>query len=60
MTITQSTCGAGEITFSKPAGFFSSSSEIARVRAEDGKRYTLTSDASGAITVDVAAHAKPR
>jgi hypothetical protein len=60
MTITQSTCGAGEITFSTPAGFFSSASEIARIRAEDGKRYTLKSGASGAITVDVGAHAKPR
>ena len=53
MTITQSTCGAGEITFSKPASFFSSASEIARVRAENGKRYILKNSVNGAISIEV-------
>jgi hypothetical protein len=60
MIITQSTCGDGQITFSKPAGFFSSESEIARIRAENEKRYTLKNSQGGTITVEIGALAKSR
>jgi hypothetical protein len=53
MTITQSACGGGEITFSTPAGFFSSAGEIARIQAQNGKRYTLKTGANGAVAVEV-------
>jgi hypothetical protein len=59
-TIIQSTCADGLIKLSKPGGFFSSASDIAHMPAEDGKRYTLKSDANGAVSVDIGVRPKSR
>ena len=59
-TITQSTCGAGEITFSTPGDFFSPAREVGRVRAENGKRYTLKNGVNGAIAIEIGINIKLR
>jgi uncharacterized protein YkwD len=53
MTLTQSSCSVGEITFSKPAVVLSSGGEIGRFKAENGKRYILKSGVSGAISIEI-------
>jgi hypothetical protein len=60
LSIVQSTCTPGEISFSKPGGFFSAATEIARMPARDGVRYTLKSGANGTVTVDIGPRAKPK
>jgi len=60
MTITQSSCSIGEITFTKPAGFLSSGAEIARFKPENGKRYILKSGGDGAISIEIGINIKPR
>ena len=60
MTITQSSCSMGEITFTTPAGFLSTGNEIARFKAENGKRYILKSGVNGTISVEIGINIKPR
>jgi hypothetical protein len=60
MSVVQSSCTPGELVFSTPGGLFSSASEIARLPAQDGKLYTLRSDATGGVTVDVTGREKVR
>jgi hypothetical protein len=60
MTITQSSCSVGEVTFTKPAGFLSSGSEIARFSPENGKRYILKSGVHGAISIEIGINIKSR
>ncbi len=60
MTITQSSCGVGEITFTKPAGFLTSGGEIARFSPENGKRYILKSGVNGAISIEIGINIKSR
>jgi hypothetical protein len=60
MSIVQSSCTPGELMFSKPGGFFSSASEIARLPAQNGKLYTLKSSVGGGVMVDVTTREKVR
>jgi hypothetical protein len=60
MTITQSSCSMGEITFATPDGFLSAGGEFARFKAENGKRYILKSGVNGAISVEIGITTKPR
>jgi hypothetical protein len=59
LKLVQSACAPGEIAFSKPAGFLSSAHEIARMPAENGKRYTLKTGVNGTVTVDIGPRPKP-
>jgi uncharacterized protein YkwD len=60
LALTQSTCTPGEIAFSKPGGFFSAASEIARMPAQNGKRYTLKAGANGTVNVDIGLRTKAK
>lgn len=60
MTITQSSCSMGEITFATPDGFLSAGGEFAQFKAENGKRYILKSGVNGAISVEIGITTKPR
>jgi hypothetical protein len=60
LSLVQSTCMPGEISFSKPAGFFSTATEIARMPAQNGKRYTLKTGTNGSLTVDIGSRTNPK
>jgi uncharacterized protein YkwD len=60
LSITQSTCTPGEIAFSKSAGFFSAATEIARMPAQNEKRYTLKAGANGTVTIDIGSRTKSK
>lgn len=50
---THTACAAGELSFSKPGGLFSSATELGRYPAANGALYTIRADDKGAIVIDV-------
>jgi hypothetical protein len=53
-TLQFTTCASADLVFSKPGGFFSSASEIARLHPENHSIYKVKSGASGGLVVEVA------
>ena len=58
MSAALTSCSPGQIVFSKGGGFFSTSTEIARVSPENNKVYTVKSTAAGRATVEVSVTAR--
>lgn len=53
-SVVHSSCSQEQLIISKPGGLFSSRSEIARLKAENEKLYTLKTDASGTPKLEIA------
>ncbi len=53
LSITHHACRPDSIVFRKPGSWLSGATEIAKVTAEDGKLYTLKTDASGNVVLDI-------
>lgn len=55
-TITQTSCGAGEIKLAKPAA--SAPADSVRIKAQNGKRYSLRNGGNGSFAVEISVPAK--
>lgn len=58
MSATHSACLPSELVFSKPGGLLSAAKELSRMRAEDGKLYTVKANDRGTLAVDTSARKK--